>query len=129
MVTAEMLPHPMAAWPQGGREVIACPTRSGAAIFAEPGPGKGGRGGIQSGDDPRARPSRRPGEEPELTRDALRAARLFALFLFGVIAFNYPLLEVFSARRTLFGVPLLYCWIFGAWLALIAVLARLGRRG
>ncbi len=79
--------------------------------------------------NPRDEPNARPGEGPVLTRDALRAARLFALFLFGVIAFNYPLLEVFSARRTLFGMPLLYCWIFGAWLALIAVLARLGRKG
>ncbi len=63
-----------------------------------------------------------------MSGDALRAARLWALFLFGVVAFNYPLLEVFSAPKTLFGVPLLYCWIFGAWLLLIAVLARLGRK-
>lgn len=60
--------------------------------------------------------------------DALRAAQLAAVFLLGAIAFNYPLLEVFSARRTLFGVPLLYCWIFGAWLALIVAVGRLGRK-
>lgn len=62
-----------------------------------------------------------------MSGERLRPARLFAAFLLGLFAFNYPLLEVFSAERTLFGVPLLYCWIFGAWLALIVAIGRLGR--
>jgi len=60
--------------------------------------------------------------------EGLRGARLFAVFLCGVFAFNYPLLEIFSSERTLFGVPLLYCWIFGVWLALIVAVGRLGRQ-
>jgi hypothetical protein len=55
-----------------------------------------------------------------------RAAQLAAVFLLGAFALNYPLLEVFSAERTLFGIPLLYCYIFAAWLALIVALGRLG---
>lgn len=104
------------------------PTHAAAQVFVEE-----AERGLESRDEPTRRPGEGPregpGGGPPLTRDALRAARLFALFLGGVFAFNYPLLEVFSARRTLFGVPLLYCWIFGAWLALIVVLARLGRKG
>lgn len=63
-----------------------------------------------------------------MTFDRQRASRLFAVFFFGALAFNYPLLEVFSAPRTLFGVPLLYCFLFGAWLAFIVAVGRLGRR-
>lgn len=63
-----------------------------------------------------------------MNREGLRGSRLFAVFLFGAFAFNYPLLEIFSAHRTLFGVPLLYLWIFAAWLTLIFAVGRLGRR-
>lgn len=63
-----------------------------------------------------------------MNREGLRGSRLFAVFLLGAFAFNYPLLEIFSADRTLGGVPLLYCWIFAAWLALIVAVGRLGRR-
>ncbi len=57
---------------------------------------------------------------PEASR--LRA-RLIALFLAGAIAFGYPLLAVFSVPATVAGVPVLYAYLFAAWLALIVALA------
>lgn len=55
--------------------------------------------------------------------------RLIALFLFGLIAFNPPLLRVFGAGDTLFGLPLLYVYVLGAWSAVVALAAVLLERG
>ena len=41
--------------------------------------------------------------------------RLAALFLLGVLLFNYPLLALFNRATLVAGVPLLYVYIFGAW--------------
>ena len=49
--------------------------------------------------------------------------RLIALFLLGCLLFNYPLLFLFSIERHLFGIPLLYVYIFAAWALLIALTA------
>ncbi|MBB3267401.1 hypothetical protein FBZ82_107108 [Azospirillum brasilense] len=58
------------------------------------------------------------------------ADRLIALFLFGVVAFNPPLLRVFGAGDTLFGLPLLYVYALGVWGGVIALSAvLLERRG
>jgi hypothetical protein len=56
-------------------------------------------------------------------RSRLTAQRLAALFLLGCVLFNYPVLALFNRAASVFGVPVLYAWIFGAWLALIAVMA------
>ncbi|MCW2235990.1 hypothetical protein [Azospirillum canadense] len=55
--------------------------------------------------------------------------RLIALFLFALVAFNPPLLRVFGAGDTLFGLPLLYVYVLGAWGLVIALSARLLERG
>lgn len=59
--------------------------------------------------------------------------RVAALFLFGVIVFNPPLLRVFGVGATVFGWPLLYVYILGVWGAVIVMLAlhleRDGRGG
>ncbi|MBP2293158.1 hypothetical protein [Azospirillum rugosum] len=55
--------------------------------------------------------------------------RLIALFLFALVAFNPPLLRVFGAGDTLFGLPLLYVYVLGVWAAVIALSARLLERG
>ncbi len=58
------------------------------------------------------------------------ADRLIALFLFGVVAFNPPLLRVFGMGDTLFGLPLLYLYALGVWGGVIALFAvLLERRG
>lgn len=45
----------------------------------------------------------------------LKGQRLVALSMLGVVLFNYPLLAVFNVTATLFGIPVLYVYIFSAW--------------
>ena len=55
--------------------------------------------------------------------------RSVALFLMGALAFSPPLLFIFSAERSILGVPLLYLYLFVGWLALIVLTGVLaGRR-
>ena len=58
-----------------------------------------------------------------------RAARLAFLFVFGVLLFNYPLLALFNVQGSIFGVPVLYAYIFAAWALLIALVAVVMERG
>ncbi len=55
--------------------------------------------------------------------NAQRGQRLAALFLFGVLLFNYPLLQLFARDGMVLGIPLLYCYVFGAWAAFIGLMA------
>ena len=55
--------------------------------------------------------------------------RLIALFLFGLVAFNPPLLRVFGVGETVLGVPLLYVYALGVWAAVIALSAVFLERG
>jgi len=45
--------------------------------------------------------------------------RLIVLPVLGVIALNYPLLSLFSLGKLLFGVPVLYLYLFTVWLLFI----------
>ena len=45
--------------------------------------------------------------------------RILVLFIFGVIAVNYPLLTLFSKSIFVFGIPLLYFYLFAFWLIFI----------
>jgi hypothetical protein len=58
----------------------------------------------------------------------VRGQRLAALFLLGLLLFNYPLLAVFNVPGTLLGVPVLYAYVFIAWAALIALMALVVER-
>lgn len=51
--------------------------------------------------------------------------RLLALFGAGMLLFNFPLLQLWLAERTVFGLPLLPVALFGAWALLIGLLAWL----
>jgi hypothetical protein len=53
----------------------------------------------------------------------LVAQRLVALFLLGCLLFNFPILALFNRASEVFGIPLLYAYIFGVWLALIVFMA------
>ncbi|MCB1824314.1 MAG: hypothetical protein KDJ54_06940 [Candidatus Competibacteraceae bacterium] len=44
------------------------------------------------------------------------------LFVGGVIALNYPLLDLFDRAWAPFGIPLLYCYLYLAWLVIIVLL-------
>ncbi len=64
-----------------------------------------------------------------MTRPGIHGQRLVAVFLFGCLLFNYPLLYLFNIDQRLFGVPLLYIYVFAAWGLLIALTAAVvGRR-
>ena len=54
--------------------------------------------------------------------------RLVVVFLLGVVLLNYPVLALFSRAEMVEGVPLLYVYLFAAWLALIAAMALIVRR-
>jgi hypothetical protein len=52
-----------------------------------------------------------------------KSHRFVALCMLGLLLFNYPILALFNVTGTVFGVPLLYAYIFIAWAALIAMMA------
>jgi hypothetical protein len=63
-----------------------------------------------------------------MPKSPIKAQRLVAVFLLGVLLLNYPLLPLFNGRGSLLGVPWLYAYIFIAWGALIALLAAVVER-
>ncbi len=58
-----------------------------------------------------------------MERPGKTGERLVAIFTAGVILFNYPILFLFTRPVSIAGIPLLYAYVFGAWIALIALLA------
>jgi hypothetical protein len=58
-----------------------------------------------------------------------KGQRLVALCMLGMLLFNYPLLALFNVPATLFGVPMLYAYIFIAWAVLIGLMALLAESG
>ena len=67
-------------------------------------------------------------ESIAMDRSHLTAQRLVALFLLGCLLFNFPLLALFNRSGDVFGIPLLYAYIFGVWLALSALRAFVAER-
>jgi len=57
-----------------------------------------------------------------------KSQRLVGLFLLGALLFNYPLLALFSRSAQVFGIPVLYAYIFFSWAALIGLLALVVER-
>ena len=58
-----------------------------------------------------------------MIKQAVQGQRLVALFLLGVLLFNYPLLYLFNQSSEVIGFPILYTYIFIAWALLIAAFA------
>jgi len=58
-----------------------------------------------------------------MQRRNLSGQRLVMLFMAGCLLFNYPLLSLFDRARQLFDAPLVFVYLFGAWAALIALMA------
>ena len=52
-----------------------------------------------------------------------RGQRMIALCMLGFVLFNFPILALFNVPGTLFGVPMLYAYMFIAWALLIALMA------
>jgi hypothetical protein len=64
-----------------------------------------------------------------VVRSSLKGQRLAALFLLGCLLLNYPLVSLFAGATRVLGVPLLYVYVFVAWVALIALMALVIERG
>ena len=63
-----------------------------------------------------------------MIRRSLKGQRLVALFLLGCLLLNYPLFSLFSGAGRIFGIPLLYLYVFIAWALLIALMALVVER-
>lgn len=61
-------------------------------------------------------------------RRGLAGQRLVAVFLTGVLVFNYPVLSLFDRAEAFFGLPLLHVFVFAAWAALIGATAWIVER-
>ncbi|HUG26385.1 hypothetical protein [Piscinibacter sp.] len=53
---------------------------------------------------------------------AIQAQRLVALFVLGCLLFSFPLLSLFNTGGTVLGIPVLYAYLFGVWIGLIALM-------
>lgn len=58
-----------------------------------------------------------------MIRTRLTSQRLAFVFLLGCIFFNYPLLSIFNKNGSFLGMPPLFAWLMGSWIALIALMA------
>jgi hypothetical protein len=56
-------------------------------------------------------------------RSVIKNQRLVAVFLLGLLLFNYPLLALFNRAAEAFGIPMVYAYIFCAWALIIGLLA------
>lgn len=61
-------------------------------------------------------------------RDSLSHQRLVAVFLLAVLLFVYPVTTIFDRGTFLFGVPVLYLYLFAAWVAVIAAITWIVER-
>jgi hypothetical protein len=55
--------------------------------------------------------------------DSTTGQRLAATFMLGCVLLNYPILSLFARPTEVGGIPLLFAWVFGAWVVLIALMA------
>lgn len=58
-----------------------------------------------------------------MTRPGATGERSIVTFLFAVLAFSPPVLSIFSADVFVFGVPLLFLYLFVVWAAIVALVA------
>ena len=58
-----------------------------------------------------------------MNKNQLKGQRLAALFLAGVLIFNYPLFLLFNKESTIWGIPILYFSIFVCWVVFIGLMA------
>ena len=63
-----------------------------------------------------------------MAKPSRKGERLTGLFLLGCLLFNFPLLALFNVKAAMFGIPLLYAYLFAAWALLIALVALIMER-
>jgi hypothetical protein len=57
-----------------------------------------------------------------------RGGHLVAAGALGLLLFGYPLVAVFDVPSTVFGVPVLWAYLFVAWAVVVALVALALRR-
>jgi hypothetical protein len=57
-----------------------------------------------------------------------RGQRLAVVFVVGLLVFNYPLMSLASTDTTLFGIPVLYLYLFGSWALIVGTMALIIER-
>ncbi|MGA6925560.1 MAG: hypothetical protein WBY88_07760 [Desulfosarcina sp.] len=62
-----------------------------------------------------------------MTRDKINGRRLVGLFLLGMLLFNFPLLYLFNRPVLVLGIPVLYLYLFTAWLLIIFLILTISR--
>ena len=69
---------------------------------------------------------------PDLAADAAHKRKLrdgaLLLPIFGAFLLISPLITVFTGATTLFGLPLIFVYIFGVWLGLVLLARAMARR-
>jgi len=63
-----------------------------------------------------------------MKRSGPSGQRLAAVAMMGWILFNYPVLFLFSRPGFIAGIPVLYAYVFGAWVLLIGLMALIIER-
>ena len=63
-----------------------------------------------------------------MPKSSRKGQQLVGLFLLGCLFFNYPLIALFNSHTAVFGIPLLYAYLFTAWTLLIALVALIVER-
>lgn len=58
-----------------------------------------------------------------MRRSGATGQRLAAIFGLGCVLLNYPILSLFSRTEDVVGIPVLYVYVFAAWVLLIGLLA------
>ena len=59
----------------------------------------------------------------DVKRSGITGQRLAAIFLMACILLNYPILSLFGGPGRILGIPVPYAYLFGAWAALIGLMA------
>jgi hypothetical protein len=59
----------------------------------------------------------------------IKGQRFVALCMLGMLLFDFPFLALFNVPGTVFGVPVLYAYLFIAWGGLIALMAYVAESG
>ena len=59
---------------------------------------------------------------------AVQAQRLVALFVLGCLLVSFPLLSLFNTGGTVFGIPVLYAYLFGVWVLLVLLMMLIVER-
>jgi hypothetical protein len=54
--------------------------------------------------------------------NVLMTWRLIGIYILGCVLMSYPVMTIFNVEIMLFGIPLLYLYIFVSWLAIVLLL-------